>query len=77
MTPRFLTEVAGLICRSEESLSRGSWSLESCCSVPNRMNSVLEGLRARKLSDIHRDIAWNVEAMDWFESEKSLGEKHV
>jgi len=33
----------------------GLWNLKSCCGRPKIRNSVLEGLRERKLGDIQLD----------------------
>ena len=45
----------------------------SCCCVPRRRNSVLEGFNASMLRDIHDEMAWNVEQRADLISRKSCG----
>ena len=46
-----------------------------CCGSPNKRNSVLEGLRARRLVDIHDEIDENADSSSEIDALKEDGVK--
>lgn len=60
INPRFFAELAGVRTVSEVSVSVVSDTFWSCWVVPMSRNSVLEGLSANMLADIHLEMARKV-----------------
>ena len=74
ITPRFRAEETGCIVIFEEIVSVGLWILASCAGRPMRRNSVIVGLRDRKLEAIHEEISEIVFCKSWIFSEKASAE---